>query len=244
MFILLSLRSVLKVNFLCRPYRPCERGGRAKVGEDGEIGGAAFDPSQACNQGSYGNATEPAGSDSGRGGGDPEQSWFMCETDMDMAELHSNSSSSGIAHFEVSVELQLTDAETLNLTLYGRSNQSSLHLHPPEEEEEVEEAEEEEKKGDEEQTKAFYCCFPATPTPQAANQSRCLLWLANQTVLTATAKLPWKRAQKGWCQDERAGLLCSPCGQRGFALRLERRGGERRGDSNRRRNWPISFHFR
>lgn len=124
-------------------------------------------------------------------------------------------------HLEVSVELQLRDAETLNITLYGRSNHSSLHLHPPEEEEE----EEKKKEDDEGQRKAFYCCLPVPPTTDSANQSRCLLWLANQTVLTATAKekLPWKRPQKGRCQDERA--LCSPCGLCcGFTLRLERRG--------------------
>lgn len=118
-------------------------------------------------------------------------------------------------HFKVSVELQFRDAKTLNLTLYGGSNQSSLLLNLPEEEEEEEEDEEEEKnKDDEGQRKAFYCCFPASPTSESANQSRCLLWLANQTVLTATekGKLPWKRPQKGWCQAEIAVLLCSPCG--------------------------------
>lgn len=129
----------------------------------------------------------------------------------------------------MSVELQLRDAETLNLTLYSSSNHSSLHLHPPEEGEE----EEEKERDDEGQRKAFYCCLPVPPTSESANQSRCLLWLANQTVLTATAKerLLWKR--KGRCQDERA--LCSPCGHCGFTLRLER--GEER-------NGPISFHFR
>ncbi|XP_070777562.1 uncharacterized protein [Enoplosus armatus] len=113
-----------------------------------------------------------------------------------MAELQSNISSSALkVHLEMSVELQLRDAETLNLTLYGRGNQSSLHLHPPEGEEEEEE---EKKKDDEGQKKAFYCCLPAPPTSESANQSRCLLWLANQTVLTATAKetLPWKRPEK------------------------------------------------
>lgn len=116
-------------------------------------------------------------------------------------------------YFEMSVELQLRDAGTLNLTLYGRSNHSSLHLHPPEE---VEEEDEEKKREDEGQSKAFYCCLPAPPTSESTNQSRCLLWLSNQTVLTAAAKekLPWKRTPKGWCQDERAGASLFPmCGQ-------------------------------
>ncbi|KAI3353236.1 hypothetical protein L3Q82_019775 [Scortum barcoo] len=95
----------------------------------------------------------------------------------------------------MSVELQLRDAETLNLTLYGRSNHSSLHLHPPEEEEEEDE---DKRKEDEEQMKAFYCCLPAPPSAKSANQNRCLLWLSNQTVVTAGAKekLPWKRTPK------------------------------------------------
>ncbi|XP_032393726.1 uncharacterized protein LOC116703188 isoform X2 [Etheostoma spectabile] len=128
--------------------------------------------------------------DSSRGGEDQEKSWFMCKTDLNTAELQSNTSSSVLkVHFEASVELQLRDAETLNLTLYGSSNHSSLHLHPPEEEKE------EDDKG---QKKAFYCCLPVVPTSESTNQSRCLLWLANQTLLTETAKkkLPWKRTQK------------------------------------------------
>ncbi|XP_063739427.1 uncharacterized protein LOC134864415 isoform X1 [Eleginops maclovinus] len=121
----------------------------------------------------------------------------MCETDIDIAQLHRNSSSSALKiHLEVSVELQLGDAVTLNLTLYGQTNHSSLHLYPPEEDDNKQEEEEEEDK--EGQGKAFYCCLPALPISESANQSHCLLWLANQTVLTATAKekLPWKRTEK------------------------------------------------
>ncbi|XP_038569421.1 uncharacterized protein LOC119899082 isoform X2 [Micropterus salmoides] len=207
-----TLHRASKVSFLCLPYRPCERRnqvrGNGKTGDTEIRGKDMCDPSQvperekweeACAQENQSNMTDPA-SDSWRDREDPEKSWFMCETDMDMAELHSNSSSSALkVHFKVSVELQFRDAKTLNLTLYGGSNQSSLLLNLPEEEEEEEEDEEEEKnKDDEGQRKAFYCCFPASPTSESANQSRCLLWLANQTVLTATekGKLPWKRPQK------------------------------------------------
>lgn len=48
---------------------------------------------QACTQENQSNTTDP---DSKRGGKDSEKSWFMCETDTDMAELHRNLSSPGI----------------------------------------------------------------------------------------------------------------------------------------------------
>ena len=104
-----------------------------------------------------------------------------------------------LLQLKVSVELQLGEAETLNLTLYGHNNHSSLDLHPPEEQEE----ETEEGKADKGQW-AFYCCLPGVPpAAESTNQTRCLLWLANQTVSTATAEggLPWKRTGKGWCRE-------------------------------------------
>ncbi|XP_070842400.1 uncharacterized protein [Chaetodon trifascialis] len=201
-----TLYRASKVNFLCLPYRPCERGNQVKTGGNGKIGEAEIrrkgmcDPSQTaerekwehvCTQKNQSKMTDP-GSDSKSDSEDPEKSWFICETDMDMTELHRNISSSALkVYFEVSVELQLRDAETLNLTLYSLSNHSFLHLHPPVEEEEEEGGN---KKDDEGQRKAFYCCLPALSTSESANQNRCLLWLANQTVLTATAKEkpPWK----------------------------------------------------
>ncbi|GAA6214702.1 uncharacterized protein LOC108896564 [Lates japonicus] len=201
-----SLYRVSKVNFLCLPYQPCKRGNQVKRGESGKIRDAEIkrtdecDPSwtaewvkweQACTQESESNITDPAPDSRSD---DSEKSWFMCQADTDMAELHSNISSSAVTvHLEVSVELQLNNAKTLNLTLYGRSNYSSLDLHPPEEQEE-----DKDKRKDDEGQKAFYCCLPVLPTSESANQSRCLLWLANQTVSTATAKekLPWKRTQK------------------------------------------------
>lgn len=142
------------------------------------------------------------------------------------------------SRLEVSAELRLPNAETLNLTLYGRSNQSSLHLYPPEEEEE-------EKGGDEGQRKAFYCCLPLLPNSESANQSRCLLWFANQTVWNSTAKekLPWKRKQKGWCHEDGAGLLWSPRGQRGFTVRWkgDKRKEETIGDKEIGQSVFISF---
>ncbi len=50
---------------------------------------------QTCTQKNQSKMTDPA-SDSLIGGEDPENSWFMCETDVDIAELHRNLSSTGI----------------------------------------------------------------------------------------------------------------------------------------------------
>ncbi|XP_074520393.1 uncharacterized protein LOC141785786 [Halichoeres trimaculatus] len=192
-----TLKRASKVSFLCLPYRPCERGIQVKRGVNGKIGKTKIrheercDPSpekweQACGKESQSTTADP-----GRSGEDLEKSWFMCETDMDMLELQSNISSSGLkVYFEVSVELQLRHEQTLNLTLFGHSNLSSLHLLPPEEQEE---------EGNDRQLKAFYCCLPVLPKPRSTTQSRCLLWLSSQTVLNLTAKegVPWERTVKG-----------------------------------------------
>lgn len=54
---------------------------------------------QDCTEEHQRNTTDPE-SNSRRGDEeDPEKSWFMCQTDTDMAELHSNISSSGITQF-------------------------------------------------------------------------------------------------------------------------------------------------
>ncbi|CAJ1052141.1 uncharacterized protein LOC109989961 [Xyrichtys novacula] len=126
----------------------------------------------------------------------------MCETDMDMSELRSNTSQSGgTVYFEVSVGLQLGKEEaSLNLTLFGYSNLSTLHLQPP-----VEEEKEEEEQGDNNdgQLKAFYCCLPVPPESRSSNQSHCLLSLSSRTVQNVTAKeeVPWKRTLRGEWQS-------------------------------------------
>ncbi|KAM7394231.1 hypothetical protein PAMP_021044 [Pampus punctatissimus] len=193
-----TLFRVSKVKLLCLPYRPCEQEHQVREWEKDKIGDAGVrrksmcEPSrtpggekwgQDCTQEGQTNTIDPA-SDSKRGGEDPQMSLFMYVK----------------VYLEMSVELQLQDAESLNLTLYSCSNHSSLHLHPPEEEEEEEKRKE---KDDEGQKEAFYCCLPILPASKSTNHSRCLLWITNQTILTATAKekLPWKRIQKGewWC---------------------------------------------
>ena len=110
------LFSVSKVTFLCLPYQHCERGNQEKKGENGKVedaennkSGGMCDPSQsaevdkweqACTQEKPSNMADP-GPDSGRGSGDSENSWFLCRTDLDMAELHSNTSSSGTAQLSI-----------------------------------------------------------------------------------------------------------------------------------------------
>lgn len=82
-----------------------------KTGENGRIEDAEIrrkkmcDPSQTperekweegCMQENQSNITDPV-SDFWRGSEDPEKSWFICETDTNMTELHRNISSSGNA---------------------------------------------------------------------------------------------------------------------------------------------------
>lgn len=94
-------------------------------------------------------------------------------------------------YVQVSLELRLRDAEALNVTLWGLSNHSSLHLHPPEGAEEqrweVKEA------GGE--TGAFYCCYPG-----ATSKGLCLLRLFNQTALRGTENNQPLLAEEGGVQ--------------------------------------------
>lgn len=100
-------------------------------------------------------------------------------------------------HLQVSVELQLDEAQTLNLTFQGDSHYGNLVLYSAEQPE----ADEEDGGETDERPKVFYCCAPVPPTSESASQGRCLLWLTNQTIFTTTAeeKLPWKRQERGWC---------------------------------------------
>ncbi|KAM6939712.1 uncharacterized protein FYW49_009427 [Xenentodon cancila] len=202
-----TLYRVLKVHFKCQP---CEQGAQVKKRENGRPGNAEdvrmdiCDPpstpdhvnwKQICTPKNESILTDLVLGD-GEGGDDPKMSWFMCETDKDMTELHSHvSSSDPTLLLKVSVELQLNNTECLNLTLYGHGNHSSLHLHPPEDEERETRDDNDDDDG---QREVFYCCLPLLPTATSSNQSRCLLWVANQTVLTGTAKekLPWKLTDK------------------------------------------------
>ncbi|XP_017295592.1 uncharacterized protein LOC108250215 isoform X2 [Kryptolebias marmoratus] len=197
------IATVSKVTFLCLPHQQrnrAKKGGHGRPENPEATSENICDPSptaddekweQICVQKNQTNLTESA-SETQEVRDDVNTSWFMCETDKNMEELYSTISASGLkVHFEMSVKLQLNDTEILIGPLYGRSNHSSLHLHPPEEEED--------QAGDSKgQKEAYYCCLPLLPTSKSANQSCCLLWLANQTVLTGRAKekLPWKRTDE------------------------------------------------
>lgn len=60
---------------------------------------------QGCTRDNQSNRTDSV-LNSRRAGEDPEDSWYMCQTDMDMAVLHNNISSSGITQI-FKVELLL-----------------------------------------------------------------------------------------------------------------------------------------
>lgn len=96
-----------KVNFLCLPYPSCQRGDTA-AGENGGRRGSETKGKPECS--SWQTAEWQKGkevctqenqvslnpvSDS-RVWRDSDKNWFMCETDLDMAELQQNLSSSGI----------------------------------------------------------------------------------------------------------------------------------------------------
>ncbi|RVE76381.1 hypothetical protein OJAV_G00007200 [Oryzias javanicus] len=198
-----TLHKVLKVNFQCLSYQLCEeKGNQVKEWRSGGPGSAEderedlCDPfstsvherwEQVCQRNNQSSLLDLALKS---WNGDPKTGWIMCESDRDMQELHLSSSSDLELLLEASLELQLSQTENLSLTLYGHSNQDSLQLHLPEE------------RGvdgeyDEGQREVFHCCLPPLPTAKSANQSLCLLWFANQTLLNGTAKekLPWKRMQ-------------------------------------------------
>ncbi|XP_023812300.2 uncharacterized protein LOC101170901 [Oryzias latipes] len=197
-----TLHKVLKVNFQCLSYRLCEEGSQVKEWRNGGPRNAEDETEDICDPLStsvhedwmhicqQNNQSSLLDLALKSWNSDPKTGWIMCETDRNMQVLHLNSTSDVELLLEVSLELQLSQTENLSLTLYGHSNQSFLKLHLPEE------------RGvdggnDEGQREVFHCCLPLLPTSKSSSQSRCLLWLANQTLLNGTAKekLPWKRMQ-------------------------------------------------
>lgn len=102
----LSFVLVSKVNFLCLPYPSCQRGD-AVAGENGGRGGSETKGKHECSSWQTAEwqkrkevctqenqvSLNPV-SDS-RVWGDSDKNWFTCETDLDMAELQQNLSSSG-----------------------------------------------------------------------------------------------------------------------------------------------------
>ncbi|XP_043969941.1 uncharacterized protein LOC122829447 isoform X2 [Gambusia affinis] len=206
---LFRIYSVSKVNFHCLPHRPYEpmhqerKGGNVQPIKSKDKRKAIWNPTSSpeleqleeiCAQEGKGN-TAGLHPETQNVQGDSRSDLFMCETDKNMEELRSHLSSPAlVVLLEVSVVFQVNDTEAVNHTLFGYSGQRSLYLQPPEEEEDP--------MGDKaSQGQAFYCCLPLNQSSNSANQSRCLLWLANQTVLTGTEteRLSWKQADGGWC---------------------------------------------
>ncbi|XP_056891262.1 uncharacterized protein LOC130527120 isoform X2 [Takifugu flavidus] len=207
-----TLYRALKVKLTCLPYRPCG-GGNEVAGsgdpQDSNRRTETCDPSQTQEREKWEQLCTKMDPEraSSAGTTDQEHSWFRCETNMDLTELHTNSSPSAL-QLEVSMELQFKDVESLNLTLWGLRNHDSLHLHPPKEEDEdkgwnVEEGGE---------VKAFYCCCPAPVSSESTTQSHCLLWLPNQTALRGAAHHQLPLADKEeWCSAVRVLWLVLLC---------------------------------
>lgn len=104
LYLFLPFLLVSKVNFLCLPCKRVEAaagqdGGRGVSETKGKPGCSSWQTAEwqkwteVCtkeNELSQNPVSDP------RLGGDSDKNWFMCETDLDMAELQQNLSSSGI----------------------------------------------------------------------------------------------------------------------------------------------------
>lgn len=92
-------------------------------------------------------------------------------------------------YLEVWLDLHLNNTESMNLTLFGRYNPSTLQLHLSDDEGDGDGGED-----DEGPREVSLYCLPSLDT---ANPSHCLLWLSRQTLAGAKAGLPWKRTTNG-----------------------------------------------
>lgn len=124
-----------KVNFLCLPFSPCERVDAA-AGDDGRRGASESKGKPDC--GSRQTAewkkwkevcteeNQPSQnpvSDSWAGG-DSDKNWFMCETDLDLADLQQNHSSSGTTVKPCTLSHTSTLADLINGTC--RTNKPNI----------------------------------------------------------------------------------------------------------------------
>lgn len=92
-----------KVNFLCLPYPPCEADEADEGGDrGGKRGGSGGTRRPGCSSGQaahwqkWKEVCKQENQMSLNPASDSDQNWFMCETDLDMAELQQNLSSSGV----------------------------------------------------------------------------------------------------------------------------------------------------
>lgn len=117
---------------------------------------------------------------------EPHTSCFVCEGEVNMTKFELNSSSSAQSDYlEVWLDLHLNNTESMNLTLFGRYNPSTLQLHLSDDEGDGDGGED-----DEGPREVSLYCLPSLDT---ANPIHCLLWLSRQTLAGAKAGLPWKR---------------------------------------------------
>ncbi|XP_077427669.1 uncharacterized protein LOC144055522 [Vanacampus margaritifer] len=193
---------VSKVNLVCLP---CERGKRARKRENWRSANSEVRRKTSCDLPPIPGGEEwremcdEREADKSQALGDarsedPHSSWYMCETQGSVAELHSNNSPSvAKVDIEMSVKLQLGDGNFLKLTLYGHSNSSSLHLQPLEGEME-----------DGGHSVASYCCVLAPPTSETSNHIACLLRLNNHTISSAAENKKFLKTQE---QDEWGGVF-------------------------------------
>ncbi|XP_061833028.1 uncharacterized protein [Nerophis lumbriciformis] len=176
---------VSKATLVCLPHALCERDFRVKKRESGSEDGDVIqnrsrDPphirvaEKRCTERDGNRTSEPWTVE------DTHASWYMCETQGNVEHLHSD------VVIRMSVQLQL--GEFLKLTLYGHSNTTSLHLHPPEKEGK--------RRDDEGHREASYCCLSVPPTSEMTNHTACLFRLSNRTISIARAKEKFQRAQK------------------------------------------------
>ncbi|XP_061763083.1 uncharacterized protein LOC133556804 isoform X2 [Nerophis ophidion] len=182
---LFAFNRVSKATLVCSPRALCERDFRLKKRESGSrladvIQNRSHDPphirvdEKRCLERDGNRTSEPWMVE------DTHASWYMCETQGNVDHLHSD------VVIRMSVQLQL--GEFLKLTLYGHSNTTSLHLHPPEKEGKI--------RDDEGHREASYCCLSAPPTSEMTNHTACLFRLSNHTISIARAKEKFLQAQK------------------------------------------------
>nr|XP_057936891.1 uncharacterized protein LOC131135073 isoform X2 [Doryrhamphus excisus] len=183
-----TLNRVSKVTLACLPHVLCEQDSRRRKRENRRSGDDEVRRKRPCHPAHFtvdekwckdrdddGNPTsEP------RSVEDTHTRWYMCETQGNVAQLQRNNSHSAI-FIEMSVELQLGDTKFLNLTLYGHSNTTELHLHSPEDDEL-------ERRDGEGHRVASYCCPPVPTTSAMSSHITCFLRLSNHTISITRAK--------------------------------------------------------
>lgn len=88
--------SVSKVSFLCQSYQPCERANQKTRGDGESKAEGLCDPAQTSEQDEWERACTRENNTTE----EPDNRWFICQTNKEMTGLHSNILSSGTEQFE------------------------------------------------------------------------------------------------------------------------------------------------